>query len=121
MTRCTRSRALSLVSRCPTWVLAVASLMHRLAAISELDRPVAIRARTSRSRAVMAGRAPRGLAAGGAGRGGGGRRVNSATSRRVTLGASRASPAAMTRIALISSAGCVLLSRNPLAPACSAA
>ena len=56
MTRCTRSRALSLVSRCPTWVLAVASLMHSRAAISELDSPVAISASTSRSRPVIAAR-----------------------------------------------------------------
>ena len=56
MTRCTRSRAFSLVSRCPTWVLAVASLMHSRAAISELDSPVAISASTSRSRPVIPAR-----------------------------------------------------------------
>src|SRR5215475_4220450 len=70
ITRCTRSRAPSLVSRCPTWVFAVASLMYSRAAISELDMPVAISARTSRSRAVMPARA--GLAGFPAGGGAGG-------------------------------------------------
>ena len=50
----------------------------------------------------------------------GGIRANSLISRRVMLGASRASPAATTRIAVIRSAGRVSLSRKPLAPARSA-
>ncbi len=48
-------------------------------------------------------------------------RANSPIRRRVTLGASSASPAATTRMAVSSSAGRVSLSRNPLAPARSAA
>ncbi len=50
----------------------------------------------------------------------GGIRANSLIRRRVMLGASRASPPATTRIAVIRSAGRVSLSRNPLAPARSA-
>ena len=48
-------------------------------------------------------------------------RVNSPIRRRVTLGASSASPAATTRMAVSRSAGSVSLSRKPLAPARSAA
>src|SRR5215475_15713382 len=112
ITRWTRSRAFSLASRWLTWVLVVAALIESLSAISVLDRPVAMSASTSRSRVVMAAMA---VGAWVAGAGGAGRRTNSATSRRVTLGASSASPAATTLIAAIRSAGWVLLSRKPLA------
>ena len=86
-------------------------------AISLLDRPLATSASTSRSRAVITSSTPTGEWAAGAA---GGRRANSSTSRRVTDGASSASPAAMTWIAVSSSAGEMLFSRKPLAPARSA-
>ncbi len=56
-------------------------------------------------------RAPRPAA-----RPGRGLRANSAIRRRVTLGVSRASPPAMTRMASSSCSGGVSLSKNPLAP-----
>src|SRR4029453_10008467 len=95
-----------------TWVRAVAGLTTSRSAISSLDSPAPARAMTSRSRSVRAARSTR---AGRLAR----RRAaaNSAISRRVTLGASRASPSATTRTARSSSAGSVFLSRNPLAPA----
>src|ERR1700728_1850947 len=66
MTRCTRSRAPSLVSRCPTCVFVVAGVMSSRLAISVLDRPPATRASTSRSRAVITSSAPPPARAGGA-------------------------------------------------------
>src|SRR5215216_7140082 len=99
-----------------TWVRAVAGLTTSRSAISWLDSPAPARAMTSRSRSVRAARSTR---AGGLAR----RRAaaNSAISRRVTLGASRASPSATTRTARSSSMGSVFLSRKPLAPAARAA
>src|SRR5829696_5131874 len=96
-----------------TWVRAVAGLTTSRSAISSLDSPAPARAMTSRSRSVRAARstAPAGALAW--------RRAaaNSAIRRRVTLGASRASPSATTRTARSSSIGSVFLSRKPLAPA----
>ena len=114
MTSRARSRAPNFMSRRPTWVFAVERLTCSRDAISVLDRPRPISVRTSRSRSVMSP-----AAAGGRGRGSG-CRVNSSMSRRVTAGASSASPAATTRIASSRSAGRVSLSRKPLAPARSA-
>ncbi len=96
------------------WVFTVCSATTRSAAISWLDRPRAISRSTSVSRGVSA------FSAAGRGRSRCGRAANSAISRRVTDGASRASPAATTRTALIRSAAGASLSRKPLAPARSA-
>src|SRR5215469_1341238 len=141
MTSCTRSRASSLVSRCATCVLAVAGEMYSRSAISALDMPVATRRSTSDSRSVSSWATRSVAVAGGARadwgaegvaiapaaaapagpRAGAGVLANSPISRRVMLGASSASPAATTRMAVSKSAGSVSLSRNPLAPARSAA
>ena len=86
--------------------------MNSVAAISVLDRPRATAASTSVSRGVSCARARAGLVDGGAGW-----RRNSSTSRRVTLGASSASPPATTRTAASNSAGSVSFNRKPLAPA----
>ena len=85
--------------------------MVRPAATSALVMPRAIRRSTSTSRAVSpsricgvnAGRAPS--------------RMNSVSMRRVTAGASIASPAATARTASASVVADASLSRNPLAPA----
>jgi len=124
MTSWMRSRASSLVSRCATWVFAVAGLIVRWSAISALDMPRATSSSTSRSRSVstsMARACAVGALAVTAGLPGRPLLANSPIRRRVTLGASSASPPATTRMALIRSAGSVSLSRNPLAPARSAA
>ena len=65
---------------------------------------------TSRSRAVSE------ASRDGAGAVAGGRRANASIRRRVTDGASRASPAAAARTAAMRSARGESLSRNPLAP-----
>jgi hypothetical protein len=93
------------------WVLVVCSAMTRVSLISVLERPRAISRRTSVSRWVSA---PSVDGNGGSGRGW---RAKSAIRRRVTDGASRASPAATTRTAWTSSAAVASLSRKPLAPA----
>src|SRR5579863_5598149 len=98
ITSWTRSRAPSLVSRCATWVLAVAWEMYRRRAISAFDRPAATRPRTSRSRPVRAwvtwsARADA-VAVAGRPLAGAGVLAKALIRRRVTLGASRASPAA---------------------------
>jgi hypothetical protein len=92
-----------------TWVLAVAGLTTSLSAISSLDRPAATRPMTSRSRSVS-------WPSSGDGRGSRALVANSATSRRVTPGDSRASPEATARTPRIRSAGSVFLTRKPLAP-----
>ena len=73
-----------------TWVLVVSPAMDRASLICPLDMPWAISMSTSVSRLVSMSSA--------AGMGGtaGGLRVNSVSSRRVTDGASSASPAATT-------------------------
>ena len=115
MTAWARSRSPSLARIRPTWVLVVCSAMTRVSLISALDRPRAMSRSTSVSR--LGERAE----PGGDGRDvAPGRRVKSAISRRVTDGASSASPAATTRTACTSSAAVASLSRKPLAPARSA-
>ena len=84
-------------------------------AISALERPRATSASTSRSRSVSTSSGARRRPTSGSGR-----RANSSISRRVTRGASSASPAATTRTAASRSSGRVSLSRKPLAPARSA-
>ncbi len=127
-----------------TCVLTVSSVTTSRLAISVLDRPSAISRITSVSRGVSppsAGgcpaaaapgtpattaaapgtAAPTAAAPGTAAFPGRGRRpANSAMSLRVTDGASRASPAAITRTASNSRSAVTSLSRNPLAPARSA-
>src|SRR6266536_1789499 len=80
----------------PTWVLVVCSAMTRVSLISVLDRPPAINRSTSVSRGVSAPGAANGRLARA-------RRAKPAISRRVTDGASSASPAATTWTAWISS------------------
>src|SRR5215472_676714 len=109
-----RSRRLSLARMRPTWVLVVCSAMTSVPLISVLDRPRAISRSTSVSRRVSA------PSVGGDGGSGRGRRAKSAINRRVTDGASSASPVATTRTAWTSSAAGASLSRKPLAPARSA-
>src|SRR5580700_6354872 len=93
------------------WVLAVSGLMNRAAPISSLLMPAATRASTSRSRSVSTDstEASTGWA--------GPRLAMLEISVRVTLGDSRASPRATTRMALMRSSGSVSLTRKPLAPA----
>ncbi len=88
--------------------------MTRVSLISALDRPRAISRSTSVSRWVSA------LSGRGTGTLWRGRLAKSAISRRVTEGASSASPPATTCTACTSSAAVASLSRNPLAPARSA-
>jgi hypothetical protein len=95
--------------------LTVSSVTTRRAAISGFDRPSATRRRTCVSRGVRVASAPV-AGASALGR----RRVNSLIRRRVTAGASRASPAAITRTASNSRSAVTSLSRKPLAPAHSA-
>ena len=76
--------------------------------------PAAIIAITSRSRAVSE------ESRSGATCTGSGRRLNSAITRRVTLGLSSASPSATTFTARQSSSRLTVLERKPLAPALSA-
>ena len=103
-----------MASRRATWALAVAVLMNNCPAISPLDRPRPTSVSTSRSRPVMPSMP---------GRRGAGADVaaNWPMRRRVTPGASSASPAAITRIAARMSSRAMSLTRNPLAPARSAA
>lgn len=89
--------------------------MNSSAAISLLDRPLPTSVSTSRSRSVMPSSRCGGTAAGA------GRFANSSIRRRVTLGAMRASPAATTRVAVRMSSSAMSLTRNPPAPARSAA
>ncbi len=93
-----------------TCVLAVSGLTNSRPAISSLDRPAATRPSTSRSRSVSLSSIRPSV------RGRSGRLARSVISRRVTLGASSASPRATTRTAWIRSSGSASLSRNPLAP-----
>jgi hypothetical protein len=86
-------------------------VMNSCSPISALVHPPATRPSTCRSRSVSTSSC--GVV------GGVVSPVNAAMSRRVTFGASSASPAAMTRMAACRSAGGVSLSRNPLAPAVS--
>jgi hypothetical protein len=106
-------RRLSFISTLATWVFTVVSLTTSSAAISALERPRAIRRNTSSSRAVRLASA----AGGSRSDGSGSREAKRSSSRRVTDGASRASPLATTRIASTRSSGGTSLSRNPLAPA----
>src|SRR5487761_493705 len=109
-----RSRAPSLVRMRLTCVLAVGSVTCNVVASSTLDRPRATSASTSRSRSVSSSR-PQGVPAAT-----GVRSAKCAMSRRVTLGASSASPPATVRMPLSSSSTGRLLSAKPLAPARSA-
>src|SRR5579875_1493033 len=114
MTSWVRSRAPSLARIRLTWVLAVGRLTCSVSARSALDSPRATSSSTSRSRTVSSSR-PLGVLPGGRARS-----VKCAMSRRVTLGARSASPAATVRIALSSSSSGRLFSAKPLAPARSA-
>ena len=110
-TSCARSRQPSLSSSRLTWVLTVATDRYSAAATSLLDLPAATCWSTSRSRSVSCARASS------AGRAAArGCRANSAISRRVIAGASRASPAATMVMASSSFSGGVSFSTNPLAP-----
>ena len=91
-------------------VLVVPSETNRRSAMSELDRPRASRPSTSTSRRVRS-------ATGRWVRVGGARCTKASITRRVTPGASRASPEATTRIAAASSSAGASLSRKPEAPA----
>ena len=99
----------------PRWVLTVASEICSTAAISALDRPEPTSASTSRSRAVSSARSGGGPSA--EGRCGRKRPIR----RRVVEGATTASPLCTLRMACRNSSGCADFSRNPLAPARSAA
>ena len=99
----------------PTWVFTVASETNSRPAISALDRPAAIWMRTSRSRSV---RDPSAAGGGGSSDSSG---TNRSSSRRVVDGATTRSPECTERIANSSSWGGTSFSRNPLAPALSAA
>ncbi|SCE47859.1 hypothetical protein GA0115252_152712 [Streptomyces sp. DfronAA-171] len=103
------------MSTCPTCVFTVVSLTNRSAAISAFDRPRATSLRTSTSRSVSVWRV-----LGGCSSPEGRCPAYLSSSRRVTLGASIASPLATTRIACTSSCAGASLSRKPLAPARSA-
>lgn len=87
MTAWARSRRLSLAKMRPTCVLVVCWAMTKVSLISALDRPRAISCSTSVSRGVSV------PSVAGDGAREGGRQAKSAMSRRVTEGASRASPA----------------------------
>lgn len=91
--------------RWPMWVLTVPMLRWSFSAISWFDRPWPTRVRTSRSRVVRRS-SSRGVDCRA------GRRMNSAMSRRVVVGASRASPAATTRMAVSSSVAVASLPRD---------
>src|SRR5690606_11428804 len=112
-TACTRSRSPSFARTFPTCVFTVVSLTTSSAAISAFDSPRATCASTSRSRSVSVS-SPGG---GASSRTAGSRDANRSSSRRVTLGATIASPAATIRIACTRSSGGESFSRNPLAPA----
>src|SRR5438132_809310 len=99
---------------CATWVLTVVSLTWRRWAISALVSPFATSFSTSRSRSVSVSNSFDLCGTGS------GRLANSSISRFVTDGASSASPAATTRMALIRSSGGAALRRNAEAPAASA-
>src|SRR5262249_7627260 len=110
MTAWTRSRRPSLRSRLETWLFTVASLMYRRPASSALDRPAASSRSTSVSRSVRAGsEAGVALLARGPGR----VRANWPSRRRVTDGASRASPAAITLDGLGQLGGLDVLEQEP--------
>src|SRR5450759_4407569 len=95
-----------------TWVLTVASDRNSRWAISVLDNARATSSKTSCSRGVSASRAAS------AGRGGAPSPCTyRSSSRRVTAGATTASPAATARMAESRSGGPTSLSRKPLAPA----
>ncbi len=114
-TACTRSRSWSLVKIRATCVFTVASLSVSSAASSALLRPRAIRPSTSSSRGVSTDRSA--LTSAGAAW----CPAYRSTSRRVMDGASSASPDRTSRTAAIRCSGETSLSRNPLAPAASAA
>lgn len=108
-TNCVRSRAPSFKRIRLTWVRAVAGLMNNRSPISALVSPSATSSITSCSRSVSS------LICVVCG-GGLVWATNSATSRRVAPGDSKASPAATTRIARTRSAGSVCFTKNPVAP-----
>jgi hypothetical protein len=100
--------------------LVVCSAITSVALISALDMPRAMSASTSSSRGVSWASPGCWSDSGGEPASRDGWRAKSAISRRVTDGASSASPAATTRTACTSSAAGASLSRKPLAPARSA-
>ena len=104
----TRSRTPSLPSTRPTCVFTVASLRCRRAAISRVRQARGRSGPPPRPRARSAPRTARRAVSPG-----GGRRTKRSTSRRVTAGASSASPAATVRTASARRAGDASLSRKP--------
>src|SRR6478736_2805719 len=109
----------SLARILPTWVLTVASVRCRAAAISPLDNACATCVSTSRSRGVSASR--NGSGSSSPSPSGARRWAYVSSNRRVTLGATTASPLATARMPESRSLGSASLSRKPLAPARSAA
>ena len=99
----------------PTWVLTVASESTSRSAISALERPSATPSSTSRSRAVSGAGA--GRAAPGACSGSGSWCAKASSSRRVTRGATTASPRRRRGSRPAAASGGASLSRKPLAPA----
>ncbi|CAM5678570.1 hypothetical protein SBADM41S_06010 [Streptomyces badius] len=110
ITACARSRSPIFANSRLMWVFTVWSVMVSRSAMSALDNPRAIRTSTSASRAVSPSTERFGGALTRC-------RANSAMSRPVISGASRAWPPATTRTACSSSGKVASFSRKPLAPA----